>query len=321
MTDPTKRPTRPLPTPGGPPVQSAAPVPSSSNSLMPPLPATPPLPARPASPIPVSQRPSTLTGPRNNTAKPSVVAPPSFYAPPPTKSKSLKPTLNDDYREPKLVSTADDAGHAGGCSSDVTRSSDTQHTDNARYSYNSHSGFEHNPGQKAQKIKTTQNPKGTSSANVEEVLRGAPSVSIEGLNVDVQAYYCPKDNGWVVLGWGEGSPMSSPSLSSFASSSHSHLHPPPATSLPDTARRLQIPNCLSSSPKTNLTHHYHYYPRTIQACVDVDTTNTTVIAATAATTTEGSGSDVEIKLEYVTLTTLTYSVILDDCFIGLGSGC
>jgi hypothetical protein len=58
-----------------------------------------------------------------------------------------------------------------------------------------------------------------------------------------------------------------------------------------------MPSCLSSSPKTNLTHHYHYYPRTIRACVDVNTTKTTVIATTAATTTEGSESEADDEMK------------------------
>jgi hypothetical protein len=65
------------------------------------------------------------------------------------------------------------------------------------------------------------------------------------------AYYCPKDNGWVLLYWEYS--VQGPPLSKL-------YHGPP---LPDLIRRSRVYSCLGPHPlsttRPNETHHFHYY--------------------------------------------------------------
>ncbi|KAH6917099.1 ubiquitin C-terminal hydrolase Ubp2 [Coprinopsis sp. MPI-PUGE-AT-0042] len=72
------------------------------------------------------------------------------------------------------------------------------------------------------------------------------------------AYYCPRENAWVLLIWKSSTAMP-PLASSFSAS---------LTTLPDPARRKLTTSCVSSgtdSPtvKGNETHHFHFYPRAV----------------------------------------------------------
>lgn len=72
------------------------------------------------------------------------------------------------------------------------------------------------------------------------------------------AYYCPKENAWVLLIW-KSSTRIPPLASSFSAS---------LTPLPDQARRKLTMSCVSDgadSPivKGNETHHFHHYPRAV----------------------------------------------------------
>ena len=68
------------------------------------------------------------------------------------------------------------------------------------------------------------------------------------------AYYCPKDNGWVILSW-----KTSSILPPLARSYVGSLNPP----LPDPLRRRRILSCLEDAGqplgKANRTHHFHKY--------------------------------------------------------------
>ncbi|KAJ7492270.1 hypothetical protein FB451DRAFT_524690 [Mycena latifolia] len=67
------------------------------------------------------------------------------------------------------------------------------------------------------------------------------------------AYYCPKDNGWVVLIWGYSDTL--PELArSFETSAHRPL-PRPIRRSPE--------NCLDST--ANVTHHFHKYENAVDA--------------------------------------------------------
>ncbi|KAJ8454785.1 hypothetical protein ONZ45_g19169 [Pleurotus djamor] len=70
------------------------------------------------------------------------------------------------------------------------------------------------------------------------------------------AYYCPKDNGWVILQW-KSSAVLPPLASSF-----SWPHP-----LPDQDRRKATVSCLREQDggNSNKTHHFHHYPRAIDS--------------------------------------------------------
>lgn len=71
------------------------------------------------------------------------------------------------------------------------------------------------------------------------------------------AYYCPRENGWVILIW-KTSIMSPPLAQSFGNSNH-----PP---LPNQARRTQTVNCVGDKGgETNKTHHFHKYSKAIDA--------------------------------------------------------
>ncbi|KAG2022705.1 ubiquitin C-terminal hydrolase Ubp2 [Coprinopsis cinerea AmutBmut pab1-1] len=70
------------------------------------------------------------------------------------------------------------------------------------------------------------------------------------------AYYCPKDNGWVLLIW-KSSSVAPPVTSSFADS------------LPNQDRRKRIQSCVSdaeqSSTSPNKTHHFHRYIKAVDS--------------------------------------------------------
>ncbi|KAF8167496.1 hypothetical protein B0H34DRAFT_647132 [Crassisporium funariophilum] len=74
------------------------------------------------------------------------------------------------------------------------------------------------------------------------------------------AYYCPKDNGWVILSW-KASSVVPPLAYSFLDSSS-----PP---LPDQARRRRINSCIEEGEqpfgKTNKTHHFHKYEKAVDS--------------------------------------------------------
>lgn len=71
------------------------------------------------------------------------------------------------------------------------------------------------------------------------------------------AYYCPKDNGWVILSW-KSSTVAPPLARSF-SNSNSHL--------PDLARRRRTLSCIEEEDqpfgKANKTHHFHKYEKAV----------------------------------------------------------
>lgn len=67
------------------------------------------------------------------------------------------------------------------------------------------------------------------------------------------AYYCPKDNGWVIMSWGY-SDDPPPLARSFQASSHCPL-PRPIRRSPE--------NCLDST--ANETHHFHKYEKAVDA--------------------------------------------------------
>ncbi len=74
------------------------------------------------------------------------------------------------------------------------------------------------------------------------------------------AYYCPKDNGWVILSW-KSSSVSPPLARSYVHASNSLL--------PDQSRRRRTSSCLEDSGqpfgKANRTHHFHKYERAIDS--------------------------------------------------------
>ena len=73
------------------------------------------------------------------------------------------------------------------------------------------------------------------------------------------AYYCPKDNGWVILSW-KSSSVPPPLARSFGSS-----NPP----LPDQAKRRRTGSCIEQGDqpfgKTNKTHHFHKYEKAVDS--------------------------------------------------------
>lgn len=72
------------------------------------------------------------------------------------------------------------------------------------------------------------------------------------------AYFCPKENGWVILSW-KSSTVSPPYAKSFKESPH-----PP---LPDQERRRRYVSCLDNGPYSvhNKTHHFHKYEKAVDS--------------------------------------------------------
>lgn len=72
------------------------------------------------------------------------------------------------------------------------------------------------------------------------------------------AYYCPKENGWVILSW-KSSNMTPPTAESFVSS----------LPFPEQYRRRRTSNCITSHSRTygngNKTHHFHQYRRAVDS--------------------------------------------------------
>lgn len=71
------------------------------------------------------------------------------------------------------------------------------------------------------------------------------------------AYYCPKENGWVILSW-KSSSITPPLACSFEDCDH--------LPLPDQARRKQAVSCIGDDGiQLNKTHHFHKYFKAIDA--------------------------------------------------------
>ncbi|KAF9446131.1 cysteine proteinase [Macrolepiota fuliginosa MF-IS2] len=71
------------------------------------------------------------------------------------------------------------------------------------------------------------------------------------------AYYCPRDNGWVILSW-KSSSITPP----FAESFENTDHPP----LPNQSWRKQTNSCTGDEGgQLNKTHHFHKYPQAVDA--------------------------------------------------------
>jgi ubiquitin carboxyl-terminal hydrolase 25/28 len=74
------------------------------------------------------------------------------------------------------------------------------------------------------------------------------------------AYYCPKENGWVILSW-KSSSVAPPLAQSFQDSRH--------PSLPNQDRRKRTESCVEDNThpfdQTNKTHHFHKYEGAIDA--------------------------------------------------------
>ncbi|KAM6498575.1 hypothetical protein JOM56_006523 [Amanita muscaria] len=74
------------------------------------------------------------------------------------------------------------------------------------------------------------------------------------------AYYCPRENGWVILSW-KSSSVAPPLAQSFLESPH-----PP---LPDQGRRKRQTLCIGENEepfgRANKTHHFHKYEKAIDA--------------------------------------------------------
>lgn len=74
------------------------------------------------------------------------------------------------------------------------------------------------------------------------------------------AYYCPKDNGWVILSW------KSSSVPPPLSRTYNNRSGP---SMPDQLRRRQTQSCTEDAEqpfgKTNKTHHFHKYDKAIDS--------------------------------------------------------
>lgn len=74
------------------------------------------------------------------------------------------------------------------------------------------------------------------------------------------AYYCPKDNGWVILSW-KSSSVAPPLARSFLHSSN--------VTIPDLARRRRTGSCIEEEDqpfgKTNKTHHFHKYEKAVDS--------------------------------------------------------
>ena len=98
---------------------------------------------------------------------------------------------------------------------------------------------------------SSQHPVDHSPPTEEEVRTSVPHPN---------AYYCPKDNGWVILSW-KSSSVAPPLAKSYIASGG-----PP---LPDQARRRRAPSCIEEGDqpfgKTNKTHHFHKYEKAVDS--------------------------------------------------------
>ncbi|KAF5385340.1 hypothetical protein D9615_001037 [Tricholomella constricta] len=73
------------------------------------------------------------------------------------------------------------------------------------------------------------------------------------------AYYCPKENGWVILSW-KSSSVSPPLAKSFRDSKHRPL--------PDQSRRRRTDLCIGQAQPfglANKTHHFHKYENAVDS--------------------------------------------------------
>ncbi len=73
------------------------------------------------------------------------------------------------------------------------------------------------------------------------------------------AYFCPKDNSWVILSW-KSSSVAPPLARSYLENT---------TYLPDQSRRRRTPSCIEDTGqpfgKANRTHHFHKYERAVDS--------------------------------------------------------
>ena len=73
------------------------------------------------------------------------------------------------------------------------------------------------------------------------------------------AYYCPEDNGWVILSW--NSSVAPPLARSYIAFENPHL--------PDEARRRRVSSCIEEGNrlfgKTNKIHHFHKYEKAVDS--------------------------------------------------------
>jgi len=101
----------------------------------------------------------------------------------------------------------------------------------------------------------TKNPTTVASGTI--LSSSPPSDEVRTSVPHPNAYYCPRENGWVILIW-KTSMMSPPLAQSFENSNHSPL--------PSQARRTQTVNCVGDKGgEPNKTHHFHKYPKAIDA--------------------------------------------------------
>lgn len=103
-----------------------------------------------------------------------------------------------------------------------------------------------------------ENPTPISSASSTNLYSSPPSDDEVRTSVPhPNAYYCPRENGWVILIW-KTSMMPPPLAQSFENSDHSPL--------PNQARRTQTVNCVGDKGgETNKTHHFHKYRGAVDA--------------------------------------------------------
>ncbi|KAF9257095.1 cysteine proteinase [Marasmius fiardii PR-910] len=105
----------------------------------------------------------------------------------------------------------------------------------------------------------------STSASTSSTKPKAPPPSPQEVRTAVphpNAYYCPKENGWVILSW-----RSSSVLPPLSNSFNNCEYPCP---LPEQSRRKRTTTCVGDDENTltdpsNQTHHFHKYPKAIDA--------------------------------------------------------
>ncbi|KAG5635915.1 hypothetical protein H0H81_009677 [Sphagnurus paluster] len=105
---------------------------------------------------------------------------------------------------------------------------------------------------------TTSSPPGPSTSTTSPPPPPPTESEVRTAVPHPNAYYCPKENGWVILSW-KSSSVSPPLAKSFK---NSKLH-----SLPDQARRRRAESCTKDQPisPANKTHHFHKYAKAVDA--------------------------------------------------------
>ncbi|KAI3622739.1 ubiquitin carboxyl-terminal hydrolase [Moniliophthora roreri] len=102
------------------------------------------------------------------------------------------------------------------------------------------------------------------SSSLPNTVKPIPPPTAEEVRTAVphpNAYYCPKENAWVILSWRSSSVI--PPLALSFQKSQNHL-------LPDQTRRKRTTNCIGDEENTlggpsNKTHHFHKYPKAVDA--------------------------------------------------------